>query len=337
MRRPKISVQRGERLRGPLRAAGHFLRFRGFTIVELLVAVTLLAVILAFVLSSVSSVSGLWRRSSDKIKSFQEARLAFDMITRSLSQATLNAYLDYDNLTNASRYLRKADLKFLSAQAGMDGIPGTPGTGQAFFFQAPLGYSTNTDNASLDALLNTCGFFVAFGTNASFPTHVPSANNLSRYRLMQLLVPAEENEVYTAAGNTWFTRWLDQTRPVADNIIALIIRPQDPAGQTNDSPNDSYFYDSTRDAGLNPQPVTANQLPPVMQVTMVAIDEASARRLDQGSSEPTAIASALTGKFFDPSRFDTDLKALETELAAGRVNYRVFNSAVPIRESKWTK
>jgi uncharacterized protein (TIGR02599 family) len=315
-----------------------------FTILEVLIATTILSILLILSLSAVSAVSTTWRRSSDKVQSFQEAQLAFDAITHNLSQATLNAYLDYDNAANAQRYLRKSELMFISDAAGINPMPGAANTGQAFFFQAFLGYSNNTNYSGMESLLNPCGYFVSFTTNNTIPDHVTGGNNPYRYRLMQLLVPSETNDIYNGAtGSTgWFSSYTNLAKPVADNVIALIVRPQDPG--TNDpgtnvtgTPNNAYAYNSTLNASNNPQPVTANQLPPVVQVTIVAIDESSAKRLDNGSTVPAAITTALGTRFTDPASYQTDLDALTGSLNASRINYRVFSSAVPIRESKWTK
>jgi uncharacterized protein (TIGR02599 family) len=310
-----------------------------FTILEILVATTIFAILLVLLLSTISAVSTTWRRSTEKIQSFQGAQLAFDSITHNLSQATLNTYLDYDNATSPQRYLRKSELMFISDAAGSNAMPGATNTGQAIFFQAFLGYSTNANYSGLESLLNPCGYFVSFTTNNAIPAHVTGGNNPYRYRLMQLLVPSETNGIYQGSyGSTgWFTSYTNEAMPVADNVIALIVRPQDPGTNAASAPNNAYAYNSTLNAMNNPQPVTANQLPPVVQVTIVAIDESSAKRLENGASPPTAITDALGNRFTDPASYQTDLDALTGSLNLKGINYRVFSSAVPIRESKWTK
>ena len=154
---------------------------------------------------------------------------------------------------------------------------------------------------------------------------------------MQQLVPTEDNDIYKDPSvNDWFSSYTDQVYPVADNIIALVVRPLDPESLPQDLTTD-YRYDSREGAEANPQPVTANQLPPLIQLTMVAIDEATAMRLTPDNSPPSAITAALSGKFVDPSRYDTDLASLEDALIADNIHYRVFTSTLPLRESKWTK
>jgi uncharacterized protein (TIGR02599 family) len=84
------------------------------------------------------------------------------------------------------------------------------------------------------------------------------------------------------------------------------------------------------------QPDTANQLPPTIQLTLVAIDETSAVRFCTSSTEPTQISGAFSGLFSTSSvtQFDADLDALTQRLTANGVNFRVFTTIVPMRESK---
>jgi uncharacterized protein (TIGR02599 family) len=332
-----------------------------FTIVELLVAMAVLAIILIVTFTIMGQMTTVWKGSSSKIESFQGARLAFESMTRLLSQVTLNTYVDYDNATTPTNYLRKSDLSFLSGPAGGTArggvLPGTTGCGQAVFFAAPGGNTANwASYGSMDGLLNVCGFYVSFTINSSVPAHVTSPNPY-RYRLMQLTVPTESaNGVYPSnpapsvaldwtnwfAGTSWFSNFIGGAVPIADNVILLLVRPQDPSNPLGSPPssadiNPDYTYDTALNATTYPQPVTANQLPPVIQITMVAIDETSAIRLNNGSSQPPAIAQALSNKFTLAANYSTDLTNLENALEASHIQYRIFSSAVPVLETKWSK
>jgi len=315
----------------------------GFTLAEVLVAVVLAILILVVLLAMITQVSTVWRRSAGKVEAFQSARVAFDLLSRDLSQATLNAYLDYDDPTAATRYLRKSELAFVLGPAGASGLPGTPGTGQAVFFQAPLRAVADASRyGATESLLNACGYYVAFSEDTSLPAHVAGgrAGSRYRYRLLRLLVPAEANTIYKlgSAGTGWFAGAAAQAAvsPVADNVIALVLRPQDPSATPPDL-GAAYAYDTRLGVGTNPQPATANQLPPVLQVTLVALDEASARRLAQGTEPPGVLAAAMKGKFAATARYDADLADLEAALDAAHLGYRVFAAAVPLRESRWSK
>lgn len=325
-----------------------------FTLIEIMVSVSILVLLLAFVFTALSQVSDIWRKSTARVEIFQGARLAFDLVTRSVSQATLNTSLDYLNasdkflsdLTTAqerrtfmpARYARRSTLNFVCGLAGMNNYPGTPGTGTATFFQAPLAFTDDAPSyGSMDAALNVCGYYVEYGPDAFRPGHV-TAPARYRYRLMEILVPIEKNQIYIqqGSGNTaWFGNFTAYARPVADNIIALLVHPQDPEDPTLFST--SYLYDSWANASNYPQPITANQLPPVMQVTLVAIDETSAKRMNSDSTQPAIITSALSGKFASPSTYEDDLTNLTNELSAQKVQCRVFSTLVPMRESKWSK
>jgi len=319
-------------------------RFRpaSFTLVEVLVSMAIFVLLLAVLFEIINQMANVMRQSTREIETFQSARTGFDVMTHTLSQATLNTYLDYDNSLYPTNYLRESDLDFVIGAAGSP-FPGTSGTGQAVFFQAPLNYTTNVAGyGGTEALLNTVGYYVSFTTNSGLPAHVQGTSNPWRFRLMQMLVPTEDNTIYTAAGaNTWFTApGLSTTfvTPVADNVIALVLRPQE---ITNAAPSDitnNYTYDANLNATVYPQPVTAKQLPPLMQVTMVAIDEASAKRLDPGNgTAPAAITSALNNKFAYATNYASDLSQLESNLTTAKIPYKVFTSNVPMRESKWSK
>jgi uncharacterized protein (TIGR02599 family) len=330
------------------RRVGREISEQAFTLIEMLTATAILVLMLVILFSIIGHVTGILRLSTAKVETFQSARTAFDLMVRNLSQSTLNTYLDYayDNGTSSSptRYKRASDLSFVVGPAGS--LAGTADTGQAVFFQGPLNYIADTANlGGLEALLNACGYYVSFSNNKSAPSHVAGKADTYRYRLMQLLVPSEvKNAAYPdpANGNAWFKDPALQDKyavAVADNIIAVIIRPQDPA-VLPPSPTDiggHYTYDSTAGAELNPQETTANQLPPALQVTMVAIDEASARRLDSGSTAPSVITSALANKFTDTTRYQKDIEDMEGVLNENHIQYRIFSSSVPLRESKWTK
>jgi uncharacterized protein (TIGR02599 family) len=71
-------------------------------------------------------------------------------------------------------------------------------------------------------------------------------------------------------------------------------------------------------------------------VTLIAIDEASAVRIQNGSVQPTAITTALTNRFVNVTNYTSDLTAVENSLLASGLNYRIFTSLVPLRESKWS-
>ena len=254
-------------------------------------------------------------------------------------------------------------------------------SGQSVFFQAPAGYSNSTGPggyASTQGLLNACSFFVEFGSNCQPSVFSASAPVRYRYRLMQAIQPTEYNGIYgdregtTPEGptfaipiNTLPAGWWGASLiappsatdakpaalPIAENVIALIIQPQSPAlGGTNAAlVSPDYQYNSRQGfpLGANPplvQVLQSEQLPQILQLTMVAIDEASAVRLQAESatpsSPPTTIENALdpggVRLFTNPQNYLSDLQSLESSLIASHIRYQILTSTVTLRESKWS-
>lgn len=316
----------------------HRRRSGGFSLVEILVASGVLLLVLTLVLSIVSQTSSVWRSSAQKISAFQSARAGFERLTRQLSQATLNTYWEYDDVNNPQKYVRQSELHFRSGPNLLD----TPS--HAVFFQAP---ASRTDNPSayggLERLLNGCGFFIDYVEDDIPAPLTDKVESRKRFRLMQWMQNTEELNVYKGNSDpqAWYQNARAEAIPVADNIIALVIWPKLPDTETPPVGwEDSYEYDS-RQGSLNNQPITMNQLPPIVQVAMVAIDARSAERL--GPSLESEIRSATQGLFerldsSDPREsMQKDLTELENRLREKNIEYRIFESAVPIREAKWSK
>lgn len=230
----------------------------------------------------------------------------------------------------------------------------------------------------LEGLLNIWGYFVELGDDSRLRPAVLSQENLSvplktRFRLMEMMAPSSKLQTYrftsglgidsqpkgkTYTGRQWFQNIANSAAPethvLAENIVALILHPelssQDKAeliktqgASAGAELAENYLYDTTVSRSnrfLN----SKDQLPPVMRVTMVAIDEASAQRLNlTGNSEEIF---GLQEKFQRANMFRQDLHldplssedaSLENKLVALKVNYRVFTTAVPIRAAKWSQ
>ncbi len=125
------------------------------------------------------------------------------------------------------------------------------------------------------------------------------------------------------------------THILAENIIALILlpklSPQEDTSGIQLAPN--YSYDSTlakENATIN----SKNQLPPLIQVTMVAIDETSAKRLESGSTMPDFGQDNL---FSDASQYESDLSKLQQTLTQKHVSFRIFTTNVAIKGAKWSR
>ena len=341
--------------------------FSGFTLVEVLVSMAVLALLLVVMASILNQTTTAWRSTRGKIEQFRQARDAFESMTRKISQSTLNTYWDYLDAGNATRtpansstfvpvrYARQSELRFISGP----GLAGTaagspPRPTHSIFFVAPLGDVEKTDYSGLQNLLNTWGYYVEFADDSKLRPDFVTSPTKNRFRLMELMQPSESMTLYkyttvtpgvpdsgsTYAGKDWFTDALAGTSPpvhvLAENVIALVLlpklTPQEDSTGTSLSP--SYLYDSTvkrATAAIN----SKNQLPPVVQMTMVAIDETSANRMT--AADNTALQTKLGGLFTDASQYAADLTTLEQYLVDKRINYRIFTTNVSIKGAKWSR
>lgn len=248
----------------------------GFTLVEVMVSTAVLSILMVVMLTALDSIQGSWTRTKARVDQFRGARVAFEAITRSLSQATLNTYWDYyypatqSNVppqsasTVPAGYVRQSELQFWTGSASDLGTGDTAGAnfpGQAVFFQAPLGQSETY--RGLASLLNARGYYIQFGDNQSQrPDFLPDAvvPVKHRYHLMEYRPPAEAvttngqslqgNTVYSKRA-TWYHEDLaNASRLLADNILLLIISPQVPAESITDPAQrpwwiaPAYRYDS---------------------------------------------------------------------------------------------
>lgn len=350
---------------------------RAFTLVELLLATVLLSLLMLVMVGTVDTVRRSTTTARGKTQQYREARLAFDLITSSLSRATLNTYWDYyytDTASNAapttsvkppSAYVRQSELQYQSGKATtLIGKTATPAQnpGHAVFFQAPLGLTQ--DQHTLGSLLNSRGFAIQHGDDsAKRPPFLAdySIPRRFRYRLMEYRPPAEKttdylgNTIYTHPAD-WFRQDLDKSaRVVAENILLLILSPQVSADSARAAGKPAYWiapgYTYNSLDVNNATPVvdnltiskagevvqgTQHLLPPVVVVTMIALDEVSAARWAESSGDkPVDFLSQAGATFTDAASFSTDLDAVEAWLRAQKLNFETFTATVILRNARW--
>jgi uncharacterized protein (TIGR02599 family) len=346
----------------------------GFTLIEMLVAMTVLIILLSIIAAVTQGTALAVHRTSGKLSTYAAARSAFDTMNEKLAQATLDTYLDYYDANGKlqitgttfvpAMYGRVSNLQFIVKQNSNPvaafnavGSASSPSYGQEVYFQCPAAYSNTSAYQSTQGLLNACGYYVQYCNDTSFRPSMVGGSRW-RYRLIQAIEPTETLQVcqYAIADTTTWTANIANTGPaatpapnaipLADNVVAMVIWPRLPTGQdpvgTNLAP--SYIYDSQANSapvltkGVGVQPATVDQLPPLLQVTMVVIDEASAARIDtKSSTPPPAIENALQGKFINANNYGSDLASVESSLSGSHVGFEVLNTSVVSRESKWSQ
>jgi uncharacterized protein (TIGR02599 family) len=205
-----------------------------------------------------------------------------------------------------------------------------------------------------------------------------------RGRLMEYMQPTEQFSLYAKSDGSyaWFTTLLEAQNPpshvLAENILTLIILPklakadEDYRASTESQQaaylSPYYVYDSYPVGAdgkaivspLNPGASAGsdggmicpkNQLPPILMVTMIAVDERSAERLSDkyvqspllGMDKVTNNAGVAYNTLFsnlitNPLEGSTgDLAKYEQALVKEGITYRIFTSNVSIKGAKWSR
>jgi len=144
----------------------------GFTLLELLVSMSILAVLLVLLLSMVNGATRLWKANENRVDSFREARAAVNMIANDLASLTAAGGVDS-----------------FSTQIDKDKKPATPVSmagmdGSIFFLAAlPIGAQGKT-KADVDNKSDLCtiGYFLAYDKTSLAGTGTGTESyNLYRY------------------------------------------------------------------------------------------------------------------------------------------------------------
>jgi len=317
-------------------------RRRGFTLVEMCAASAVSLLVIATLLAILNHVSGVWVRTRGTKDAFLAASNAFDSLTRSLSQAVLQTYWSYDNPSLPQKYVRASELHFvLGKTAKLFGVQESSYPGSAVFFQAPLGRTATGRTSQLPARLNATGYFTAFGKDPRLPAILESiVTHRYRFRLFEWKQPTDSLAVYqTPAGSAWFQQVLSpemqgeaNVASIGENILGLFILAEYPLA--NGMWEQTNSYDSRDTSG----PDTLNQLPPQLQIALVAIDEPSAARLAARYGSTPPLIAPPGDAFQNPAHFDSDLANWESALRADTppVNCRIFRTTIQIPNSRWS-
>lgn len=382
-------------------------RSTGFSLVELLVSMTILTAIMLLFVGILDQTQKTWNFAEGQISQFREARVAFDLMTKSISQATLNTYyeqVDKNGDGVPEDYIPKSELHFITLRTEdirlQDANFEQIGPGQAIFFQAPLGVSDwnggsedpvytrpdgkkdRLDLSALSNLLCARGYYVAFISDKNFrPAFLNSSARIAerkRYRLMEFIPPSEANKIYfdyaeedaSNPTSSHFQKWykdaqdlVDYSRPLAENIVALCISPREPLADTgsstaamNISPEavdramtskiaPRFEYSSEKD--MDGDGYFDHVLPPLVKITMIAIDETSAIQLEDRFDGRPYMKSSGGGLIPRPSwltsaeNLVSDLTAFSRQVeqlqeSGMRIRYKIFSTTINIKSSKWS-
>ena len=147
-------------------------RSGGFTLIEIMVSMTILTLIILVIASAMDQSRKVWSSSRSRVEAFRETRAAFEAMARRLSEASVNAYWGYDDPTSPTIYVRHSDLHFVAGKSTELMTRGT-NCGHCVFFQGPFGYAGTEAGAlgggaeldHMESLLNGWGYFVSYDSD----------------------------------------------------------------------------------------------------------------------------------------------------------------------------
>lgn len=333
------------------RLRGNHLAHRGFTLIELLVSMGILSIIFLITASLLDTSRETWTRTRSRVEQYREPRVAFEALTRRLADAKLHTYFDYHYDTEGlpERYVKESELHFISGDASelvLDAADEPTVPTHGVFFQAPFGETANGDLNGMEGLLNAWGYYVEFGSDEPWAPIFTLGNRTSRYRfrLFEFRQPTEELKIYatdTPEDQLWFKNHIrpENVNVIAENVIALVIQPMDSREETTPLAPDYKFDSRAFEPGkaIEVQPETLHELPSLLKVTMVVVDEGTAGRL-QGDSDsiPKELDISSIAPFSNSRSFDKEIEALEKRLIKDRIDHRIFRTIIPIRNAKFT-
>jgi uncharacterized protein (TIGR02599 family) len=137
---------------------------------------------------------------------------------------------------------------------------------------------------------------------------------------------------------------------VAENILAMILSPRDPQERGREAASGDraevdiapeYYYDTREALGgaaTGESRRTLHRLPPAMQITVIALDEADFANLAEGEAIQLGgeLKNTINGRFRRASDFENDLGAVEGDLNRRKLRYRILTTTVAIPGGRWS-
>ncbi|XHR28356.1 MAG: type II secretion system protein J [Chthoniobacteraceae bacterium] len=232
---------------------------RAFSLLEVLVATTILAVIVSLLGSIMSAVSASWTSATDRTETGLSARAIADYIQTDLASAQLP-------VNNADQ----SNLQFILNSAN---VPADYKNGDALFWQSPVANDTTYGDVA------EVGYFVKWITDSKsqpkpilcrfFVEPATSGSASSAYQIYQSPAKWLTQEIIdTVAPGTSDQNYAGL---FAENVIGIWFRCFD--GQGND-------YGRAFDSRTTPADSTKLRLPCSVQVSFVVVDSRNAARLN---------------------------------------------------------
>jgi len=251
---------------------------KGFTLVELLVSISLLVLIIIILGTITSHIGRIWTEVNAQNQRRSDARALVQFIAKDLQSIRLPTAPFTISTTGPGVITPTASTGFLQlALSGTTGgIPAGCLNPHALFWQAPVGSNGN---------MMVVGYYVRWDT-----TSTPNKACLCRYSKGSSAVTTGANQ-YNWAASAYptqspmvspYTNWM------ADNVLALFVRCVNEAGApiTKDATgtlqaNSGYVFDSLKGYTDPTSGVAyrASAFPAAIEISIVVIDANTAKKL----------------------------------------------------------
>ncbi|MBW8863809.1 MAG: prepilin-type N-terminal cleavage/methylation domain-containing protein [Verrucomicrobia bacterium] len=230
---------------------------QGFTLLELLVAMSILALLLILLLSMVNGATKLWRANENRVDSYREARAAINFIASDLAAVYPSA--------NPNYFYSQKDKK-----------PATPVKitnmdGSLFFLTALPPAAQGKDKANVDNKSDLCtvGYYLGYDKTSLTGKGTASYNLYRYFRSSNDTFTALQNADDILNGVSTDTSTNGNSEVLAKNITGFKVVPYEIPTATiaNPSPTPTEFTKKAE-----------NPLPDMLEITVTAVNNDVAKR-----------------------------------------------------------
>lgn len=296
---------------------------RGWTLIELLVSITILSLLLLFAAEILQLSRGAWQHTHTALRRQLSEDAARSVLLHELPQATLQARSEYDGDTAVT--VRESDLHFVCGPAAELLPQATSALGDAIFFHALA------PDEELRQTLQARGFWCEYSTGESWqPAFLPMPQR-KRFRLLCWHPPATSFQPPAASGTApgrqtvyaWFQQRTAHVSVVAEDVLAMHVQAM---------PGSLPLYDSRHHewaAGHAGTSATRHQLPRELHITLLIIDEASLARLSAAQADELQSRLVQTAAL-KPGGLRPDFTLVQEQLATHHVSSHISSFIVPL-------
>lgn len=236
----------------------------GFTLLELLVSITVLTLLLVILLSMVDTATKLWRTNENRVDAYREARAAINMIANDLASAYASSDPDL--------FFTQKDSNLTIAAAETE-----PGLDGSLFFLTALPSEAQGGNATSDkGELCGVGYFLAYANTSILPRS-KADKSLNLYRYFQ----GSDATFDALRGGTGLRKLVQDTPPTTGATGNAEVLAKNITGfEIN-----AYSTSNSTATGLTPfTKSSTTPVPDVVEIRLKALNNDTARRLKGNES-----------------------------------------------------